>query len=177
MKNSRRSSPSSSHARLLALLNTEFQSAADQARELFREFLPLGKFNAGFCSKLLSFARQPEVAWEIRRLAVLMIENQTLKLPSDSFDQFDWLFTQLDLKRPGRDEAIVDSVLHEGYSTIDFYDFIPEFLRKLKRLDRVHRKISGARTSLGSLIEFIELYLRDRQLAMASFKYLTVYIC
>jgi len=169
MKNSRRSSPSSSHARLLALLNTEFQSAADQARELFREFLPLGKFNAGFCSKLLSFARQPEVAWEIRRLAVLMIENQTLKLPSDSFDQFDWLFTQLDLKRPGRDEAIVDSVLHEGYSTNDFYDFIPEFLRKLKRLDRVHRKIRGARTSLGALREFIELSRRDCKLSLARY--------
>src|SRR5438132_8738357 len=169
MKNSRKSSHSSSRARLLALLNTEFQSAANQAHELFREFLPLSKFNAAFCSKLLGFVRQPEMAWEIRRLAVLMIEHQTLKLPSDSFDQFDWLFTQLDLKRPGRDEAIVDSVLHEGYSTNDFYDFIPEFLRKLKRLDRVHRKIRGARTSLGALREFIELSRRDCKLSLARY--------
>src|SRR5256885_5937121 len=169
MKNSWKSSHSSSRARLLALLDTEFQSATDQAHGLFREFLPLSTFNAAFCAKLLGFARQSGMAWEIRRLAVLMIEHQTLKLPSDGFDQFDWLFTQLKLKQPGHDEAIVDSILHEGYSTNDFYDFIPESLRKLKRLNRVHRRIRGARTSINALREFIELSRRDCKLSLARY--------
>src|SRR5437870_2148649 len=147
MKNSRRSSRSSARTRLLALLKTEFHRA-DQAHQLLCEFLQLNKFNAGFCSKLLALARQTGIGWEIRRLAVLMIEHQVLKLPADSFDHFDWLFTQLELKQPGRDEAIVNSVLKEGYSTNDFYDFIPEFLRKLNRLDRIHRRIRGVRTSI-----------------------------
>jgi len=168
MKNSRLSTENSRRTRLLALFSAKFRHA-DQACELFREFLQFNKFNPDFCSKLLALASQTGIAWEIRRLAVLMIEHQILKLPPDSFDQFNWLFTQLGLKQPGHTKAIVDSVLTEGYSTNDFYDFIPEFLRKLKRLERVHRRIRGARTSIGALREFIELSRRDGKLSLARY--------
>ncbi|MCI0589998.1 MAG: hypothetical protein L0Y67_00050 [Gammaproteobacteria bacterium] len=99
-----------------------------------------------------------------------MLEHQILTLQPDRLDHFDFLLTQLNLKQaPGFDQGIVRSVLREGFSTTDLYDFIPEFLRKLARLNRVHDRITGRRTPDAALRDFIELSRRDCKLSLARY--------
>jgi hypothetical protein len=155
---------------LFNLLATEFDDAR-QAFDLFDEFLCNGKYNARFCLKLLSIAKQrTEVPWEIKRLAILMLEHQTLKLHPHDVDDFDFLLTQLGLKRgPGLSEGIVSSVLKEGYSTTDPHRFILEFRRKLERLNRIHEKVRGEGTPETVLRDFIALSRSDCKLSLARY--------
>ena len=109
-------------------------------------------------------------SWDVRRLAILMLEHQILKLSVDDCDEFDFLFTELRLKQgSGLASGIVKSVLREGFSTTEPRAFIHEFLRKLERLSRVHRKIQGKRTSQQSLSEFLRLSRHDCKLSLARY--------
>lgn len=99
-----------------------------------------------------------------------MLEHQILRLQPDNLDEFDFLLTQLNLKQaPGLNQVIVRSVLREGFSTTELYHFIPEFRRKLARLNRVHDKIRGRRTPDAALRDFIELSHRDCKLFLARY--------
>jgi hypothetical protein len=170
MKNLRRPSRISRQNRLFNLLRTEFPDVR-QAYEVFDEFLRQETYNDNFCLKLLGIAKQRNAArWDLRRLAMLMLEHQILKIPPNQLDDFDLLFTQLNLKSaPGHNKAIVSSVLKEGYSTTDLRHFIPEFRSKLERLNYVHDKIRGTRTSDNVLRDFIELSRFDCKLSLARY--------
>ena len=168
MNNPRRPSRTSGGQKRRALLSTEFPQA-DQAHELFREFLRRHPYSANFCASLLDLARQPKGSWDLRRLAVLMLEHQILKLDSDDLVSFDSLLTQLGLKEPGLSQALANSVLSEGYSSTILSDFVVEFRRKLARHDRIHRNIRGARTSIAAVREFIELSRRECKLSLTRY--------
>src|ERR1700686_3965722 len=170
MKNLGRPSRISGQNRLFKLLTTEFHDA-HQPYDLFDEFLRQKTYNDSFCLSLLAVAKQRNgVSWDVRRLAVLMLEHQVLKLPPNKLDVFDFLFTQLNLKKaPGLNKAIVSSVLKEGYSTTDLRHFIPEFRSKLERLNYVHHKIRGRRTSDTGLRDFIKLSRLDCKLSLARY--------
>jgi hypothetical protein len=87
-----------------------------------------------------------------------MLENQLLKLSPDNIEEFDLLLARLGIKSaPGRSYAIADSVLKEGYSTTHLCRFIVEFRRKLERLNRVHERLAGGRTSQSAIRDFISL--------------------
>ena len=99
-----------------------------------------------------------------------MLEHQILKLHPDNADDFDFLFTQLNLKEAGATgRGIVSSVLKEGYSTTDVRQFIPEFLDKLARLKRVHDAVRGRNTPDTALRDFIELSHHDCKLSLARY--------
>jgi hypothetical protein len=155
---------------LLDLLTTEFDDVYE-AYDLVDEFLLQKCYSESFCLRLLASARQKmPAAWTVRRLAVLMLENQVLKLDSSRLDDFDWLLTQLNLKEaPGPGHPVVSSVLKEGFSTTELRCFIPELRRKLERLNRIHDKIRGIRTSETALREFIQLSRRDCKLSLARY--------
>src|SRR5215217_5875674 len=124
---------------LLDLLKTEFDDP-DQAHELLDEFLEHETYSQSFCLRLLTLAKQRVgVSWDIRRLAVLMLEHQILKLSPDQREAFDFSFAQLNLKPGGggATDGVSSSVLKEGYSTTAICGFIPEFRRRLARLNRV----------------------------------------
>ena len=159
-----------SKRQLINLLATKIDDVR-QAFDLFDEFLRNGKYNAGFCLKLLSIAKQrTEAPWEIRRLAILMLEHQTLKLHPHNVEDFDFLLTHLGLKQgPGLGKGIVNSVLKEGYSTTDPHHFIVEFRRKLGRLNRIHEKVTGDGTPESVLRDFIELSRSDCKLSLARY--------
>ena len=71
------------------LLTTEFDDVRE-AHDLVEEFLRQKSYNAGFCLRLISIARQgTRAAWAIRRLAVLMLENQAIRLGPNRLDDFD----------------------------------------------------------------------------------------
>jgi hypothetical protein len=170
MKNLGSPSRNSRNSRLLKLLTNEFHDA-EQAYALFDEFLRHEAYDESFCLRLLAVARRgAETHWELRRLAILMLEHQILRIPNDNPSDFDFILTQLKLKSaPGLDREVVASVLREGYSTTNLRRFIPEFRRKLARLNRVHDKIKGRRTSDAALLDFIELSRQDCKLTLARY--------
>ena len=99
-----------------------------------------------------------------------MLEHQILKLHPEKVDDFDFVFTQLNLKEAsGSGQGIVRSVLKEGYSTTDLRQFIPEFRRRLARLNRVHRRVKGKRTPLSALGDFIALSRHECKLTLARY--------
>ena len=160
----------SSRSRLFSLLEAEFPDAS-QAYDLFDEFLRQQTYHQDFCLKLLATARgETGAPWEIRRLATLMLEHQTLKLHSNNPEDFDFLLTQLKLKQSSAiDQAIVSSVLREGFTTTEPRGFICELKRKLKRLGRVHDQIRGSRTSHHALREFVALSQSDCKLSLTRY--------
>jgi hypothetical protein len=170
MKDLGRPLSTSAQDRLLSLLTTQFDDAP-QAYDLFAEFLAQKNYSRCLCSKLLSVARQATgTPWDVRRLAVLMLEHQVLKIHPENLDEFNFLFTQLNLnKPPGPNAGLVSSVLKEGYSTTDLCRFIPEFRRRLQRLNRFHEKIKGWKTSEAGLGDFINLARHDCKLSLARY--------
>ncbi len=170
MRNRGRIGVVSSRSRSLSLLADKF-SDVHLAAALLDEFLRRKAYSKQFCLKLLNLARQKhEVPWDVRRLAILMLEHQILKLDVGKPDQFDFLLVQLKLKpAAGLSIGVVASVLREGFSTTELRPFISEFRTKLARLNRVHNKIQGARTSPAALREFIQLSRQDCKLSLARY--------
>src|SRR5271167_333835 len=170
MTNVGRLERSSSPNHFLTVLASEFDDV-HQAFGLLDEFLQHDRYSHDFCLRLLAIAKQSTGApWDIRRLAVLMLEHQILKLHPDNLADFDLLLTHLSLKEaPGLSKKIVSSVLKEGYSTTDLRHFISQLRHKLARLNRVHDKVRGRRTSDTDLRDFIELSRRDCKLSLARY--------
>jgi DUF971 family protein len=122
-----------------------------------------------FCLELISLARQKNVPWDVRRLAILLAEQQILKLRPDDLERFDAIFTALDLKQPGVERAITAAVLREGYTTTELRGFSVEFQRKLSRSNRVHRKMHRPNIDAAAVRDFIALARRDCKLTLARY--------
>jgi hypothetical protein len=137
--------------------------------DLVDEFLAHRTYQHAFCLKLFALGKNPTLSWDVRRLATLMAEHQILKLQPDKLKEFDALFSELRLKRPGLSNPIAASVLKEGYSTTELRGFIVEFLRRLARAERVHRAMRGRKTSNDAVREFIEYSHRDCKLTLARY--------
>ncbi|MGB9180571.1 MAG: hypothetical protein WCB68_15160 [Pyrinomonadaceae bacterium] len=156
--------------RLFNTLATEFDDPL-RAYDLFKDFLQCSSYSRSLLLKLIGVAEGNSADdWEMRRLAVLMLEHQVLKIPPESIEEFDILLTQLKLKpATGRSLKVIQSVLREGYSTTDLRAFIVEFRRKLERLKRIHDEISGERTTRRALLDFIALSRRECRLSLARY--------
>ena len=155
--------------RLIKLSKAEFCSDV-HVQALVWDFLEQSSFSRDFSLKLLSVGRNKKISWDVRRLAVLMLENQALKLPAAKLEDFDFLFVQLGLKpAPGLNFKLASSVLKEGYSTTELEQFIAEFQQRLQRLNRVHQKIRSGATSGPALRDFIEASRRDCKLTLARY--------
>jgi len=154
----------------LDLLKTEFDDAR-AAHRLLDDLLQHETYDRNFCLKLFEVAKQTGgAARQIRRLAILMLEHQILKLGPANSKEFDFLFTQLNLKQsPSSKSQIAGSVLKEGYTTTDVRGFTSEFRRKLERHNCVHEQIRGRRTSLNAVCDFIQLARHDCKLSLARY--------
>ncbi len=170
MNNPARASQFSKLNYLRALLTAEFNHAR-QPYGLLSQFLQHEDYSRAFCLSLLALARRRTgVSWDVRRLAILMLEHQMLKLAPDQIDEHDLLLTQLGLKPAlGTDVNLVGSVLKEGYSTTELRGFVPELRRRLERLNRVHARIKGRRSSELALGDFVELSRRECKLTLARY--------
>lgn len=155
--------------RLFNLLTSEFHNPS-QVFELMDEFLLRPSFDLSFCQKLIALGKQRKgVPWNLRRVAILILENQFLKLDPDDLKTFDSLLVQLKLKSPGINRPVSKSVLKEGYSSTDLRVFVPELRRKLARHNRVHDKITGYRTSRSAMLAFIDLSRQHCKLSLARY--------
>ena len=169
MRNARRPAGAPTQTRLFNFLASEFHNPS-QVFELMDDFLSRSSFDRTFCQKLIALGKQRRgVPWNLRRLATLILENQILKLDADDLNAFDSLFLQLNLKRLGLDRPLANSVLKEGYSSTDIRRFVPQFRRKLERLNRVHDPIKGRRTSLATLRDFVNVSRQHCKLTVARY--------
>jgi len=169
MRNPRRAPRVSPSTRLLSIVREE-RGNARQGLPLVERFLKQSDYSQKFCSHLLKIARgRAGARWETRRLAILMLEHQTLKLQANNLEEFDFLLCELNLKQPGQDNPIRSSVLREGFTTTEFPRFIVELQNKLRRLDRVHCRLRGPRTSQRALKEFISVSRSECKLALARY--------
>jgi len=134
--------------------------------DLLNEFLRYGTYEKSFCLRLISLARDRRVAWGTRCLAILIAEHQILKLEPGDTESFDELFAQLNIKAA---RGVKPSVLKEGYSTTELRPFIHEFQRRLARLNRIHSRICGPRTSEAALREFIEISRTECKLTLGRY--------
>jgi hypothetical protein len=81
-------------------------------------------------------------SWGERCLALLLLENQLLRLAPDQLDEFDAILVALGLKpEPGWDVPVRPSVLREGFSSTQFPQFVSELIQRLRRLHRLHQPI------------------------------------
>ncbi|HEU4836957.1 MAG TPA: hypothetical protein VFS90_21165 [Pyrinomonadaceae bacterium] len=156
--------------RLLSALVPQFRGDA-QAYSLLEEFLNNETYNKTLCADLIDVARgKTGASWELRRLAILMLENQILKIPTRNLTDFDFILTTLNLKhQSGTNIALSSSLLKEGYTTTNLRKFIPEFRHKLERLAHLHAKIEGWRTSEESLRDFLKFSRHDCKLALGRY--------
>jgi hypothetical protein len=155
--------------RLQRLLAVRFEDARS-AYDLLAEFLSQSRFDKNLCLKLLTTARDRHHTWEVRRLAILMLEHQALKIRPESVDEFSFLFRELNLKKSsGANASVARTVLREGYSTTRLRDFIPEFRRRLQRLNRFHEEIKGWKTSETALSAFIDASRSECRLTLARY--------
>jgi hypothetical protein len=142
-----------------------------QADALIDEFFVQETYSKVFCAGLIRIAAGATGAsWSLRRVAVLMLEHQVLKIPENSLADFDFIFTELNLKKePGPNVPLSSSLLKEGYTTTHLRSFVPEFRRKLQKLNRVHAKIKGWRTSEEAFRDFLELSRSDCKLSLGRY--------
>ena len=156
--------------RLLSIVTRYFQRDA-QAYSLVEEFLGTASYNKAFCTELIQVARGATAAsWDLRRLAVLMLEHQILKISPRSLNDFDFILTELKLKQQlGPTVPLSTLLLKEGYTTTNLRKFIPEFRRKLHRLDHVHAKIESWRTANEAFCDFLELSRSDCKLSLGRY--------
>lgn len=156
--------------RLLSICTPLFKNDA-QAYSLIEDFLDEETFSRSVCTKLIRVARGATGAsWNLRRLAVLMLEHQVLKIPSKSLTDFDFILTRLNLKtKSGPSVALSSSLLKEGYTTTNLRRFIPEFRRKLQKVNRVHVNIKGWLTSEEAFRDFLELSRSDCKLSLGRY--------
>jgi hypothetical protein len=142
-----------------------------QADALVEEFLAHEAYNKDFCARLIRVARGTTGAsWNLRRVAVLMLEHQVLKISSNRLPDFDFILTELNLKKQtGPNVPLSSSLLKEGYTTTNLRRFIPELRRKLEKLHRVHAKIEGWRTSEEAFRDFLEVSRSDCKLSLGRY--------
>jgi hypothetical protein len=136
---------------------------------LLEEFLDQGAYQRSYALQLIQIASGREGDdWEIRCLAILMLENHLLKNSTDNIEEWDFLIARLRLKRAPVPQAH-ESMLREGFSRTDLRGFVLQLRRRLKRLNRVHDGIKGWRSSRSALLDFIALSRRDCKLTLARY--------
>lgn len=142
-----------------------------QAYALVNNFLGHTSYQRQFCLELMEIARDDgSFSWELRRLAILMLEHQILKLPVEDVAEFGFLFTELGLQdADGSDGNVHGALVKEGYSTTQIAGFVREFNVRLSRLNRVHTGIRGKWTSRGALRDFIQASRVDCKLSLARY--------
>jgi hypothetical protein len=139
-----------------------------RAMDLIGEFLRRRHaYHRDFVESLLALARSPTagepelspvLAWEIRCLAALMLQQQFLRLPArEANESLAFLGLIGLLSGEGSEPQVTDAVLKEGYTTTRPVAFLRQFRRQLRRLDRVLSPVSRGRVTRWAIQDFIAI--------------------
>jgi hypothetical protein len=154
-------------ARLPALVGEQLDGD-ERASTLIHQFLHHRCYQREFALELLDIARAGRSwTWEGRRLAVLMLEHQLLKLPEHDAGEFGFWLTRLGITcATDANGRVRDAMRKEGYSTTEMAGFAREFRRRLERLNRVHVALDTPAPSEQALCDFIEAARSDCKLTL-----------
>jgi tetratricopeptide (TPR) repeat protein len=130
-----------------------------RAAYLAGAFLALNHYDRRFAMELVALGRERGGAsWNLRVLAAMMLANQCLRLTADA-GELTSVLVSLGLLAPGA-SAVNADVLRQGYTSTELPAFSAQFLRHLRRLGRIHRRLRGFRTAAKAFDDFI-LVSRD----------------
>jgi hypothetical protein len=133
-------------------------------------FLRIDCYDRQLCTELLRIARgEASRSWEFRRLAVLMLEHQILKLSPEDISEHRFLFRELRIQSLQSDETLSDEVLKEGFTTTRLGAFIHEFRNRLARLNRVHFPLSGSFGTSHALVDFVRASRTECKLTLGRY--------
>jgi hypothetical protein len=140
---------------LFAVLQDELSH--EMTYKLFNTFFYYKKYVRRFSLKLIDFVKNTNIKFfDLIMIALLILENQILKIEIDNIDELDFILTKINLKSNKTAKGNVDvSVLLEGYTTTYLPDFILEFRKRLERSCWIHENIKGEDTSTLGLRDFI----------------------
>jgi hypothetical protein len=146
-------------AKLARVTNARFPDEPS-AVDLAGAFLALNHYDRRFAMKLLSISRgHGRVSWNLRLLAAMMLANQCLRLTADADEELTSVIVSLGLLAPGASGVDAD-VLRQGYTSTELPAFRVQFLRHLRRTERLHHRLRGFRTAGEAFDDFI-LISRD----------------
>jgi hypothetical protein len=112
----------------------------------------------------------PHRAWETRRLAALILQQQFLRLPAGETRESLSFLRLLGLLGPGqRSRRIKQDLLKEGYTTTEPAAFLREFRRHLSRLGRVLAPAETRRVLPCALRDFIAASRQECRLSLARY--------
>ena len=153
-----------------ALADAEF-GAGSRALGLLQIALERDEYDREIALPLLRAARGLDgEMWAERRLAVLLLENQVLRLHPSDLAEFDFLLVTLGLKeQTGFEIPLHSRVLLEGYSTVRLEGFVAELAARLRRLNRVHQSIRNADSVEVAWSYFLRSSRDDSKLTLARY--------
>ncbi|RMH18052.1 MAG: hypothetical protein D6696_14115 [Acidobacteria bacterium] len=151
------------HALAAAILGP---ANARRAATLLADFWPRRRYDRACAEHLIGLARGGAGdAWEVRRLAALMLQAHVLLAPADDLAAHDHLLGRLGLKAPGLDRPLDDEVLREGYDAVELEPFVRQFRRRLRR----HRPLFRRLPDGDARADFLHLSTHDCRLALARY--------
>jgi hypothetical protein len=140
-----------------------------RAAHLTEVFLALDHYDRRFAVELVLLGRgSGGASWNLRLFAALALANQCLRLTAHATEEFSLLFGSLGLLEPGG-RAVHADVLRQGYTSTEISKFSAEFLRHLRRLERIHRGLRGFRTTAKALDDFIIISRDPCKVALARY--------
>ncbi|HEU4387008.1 MAG TPA: hypothetical protein VFV34_04380 [Blastocatellia bacterium] len=146
-----------------------------RATKLLAAFFSHKTYDREFALRLLRSARGDSgEPWALRRLAVLMLENQILSLPGSDTAEHCVILRELRLVEAGSNGEregsgqLSPSLLHESYGANDLASFIFNLRERLSRLNRIHSKINSGAT-LNGLADFIHVSRQECKLTLGRY--------
>jgi hypothetical protein len=153
---------------LARVVETRFPDEPRTA-SLAGDLLALNRFDRRFAAELVLLGRGRDGAsWNLRLLAAMMLANQCLRLTADDAGEFASVFVSLGLLAPGA-RAVDADVLRQGYTSTELPAFSAQFLHHLRRLERIHRRLDGFRTTAEAFDDFIAISRDPCKVALARY--------
>lgn len=155
-------------AGLLAALPPELARDAG-VRDLFARFVAAEGYVEELALDLIDVAAGAAGdAWEVRRIAALMLQEQVLRLPVRDESRFLVLLGRLGLLAPGG-KAVAERVLAEGYTTTAVPRFARQLRRRLARAGPVLRPLRARPVPARAWRDFLHLARQECKLALARY--------
>jgi hypothetical protein len=155
-------------AKLARVVAARFPGEA-RAVYLAGAFLALNHYDRRFALELVVLGRaRAGVSWNLRLLAAMMLANQCLRLTVDAAGELTSVIVSLGLLAPGA-SAVDADVLRQGYTSTELPAFSAQFLCHLNRLERIHRRLRGFRTTAEAWDDFIVLSRDSCKVALARY--------
>jgi hypothetical protein len=135
---------------------------------LLRELLDPPVYRREAAVTLLERARGSHGdSWEVRRLAVLMLQDQLLRLAPSDLDEHVFLLRLLGIA--GDSPRIDESVLTEGYSTVQPRGFVRELRRRLAPAARILGRVRGGEAPVTAWRGLLAFARADCKLVLARY--------